>query len=133
MQASEYITVLEGQITETERRLERLRLKLEVAREVAVELDKGDDATQANPLPDVEVPNVNNKYHGLLASDAILRFLTDRGVSSRKTILDALEGQIRTKSDKPRNIVRNCLAQLAEREKVEIDSQGNVSLKASEA
>ena len=68
-------------------------------------------------------------YRELLASDAILRFLADHGPSPRKTILDTLEHQIRTKSDKPRNIVRNCLAQLAKRERVEIDPGGNVSPK----
>jgi len=135
MQASKYIKALEEQITEAEKLLDRLRIKLEIAREVVVELDKGNEAIQAELLPAVrvppaiEVPGINGNYHGFFASDAILRFLADHGLSPRKTLLDALEGQIKTKSTKPRNIVRNCLSQLAEKGEVEIDSSGNVFLK----
>ena len=129
MQTSAYIKAIEGQIAETEKRLERLRLKMEVAREVAIELADGNESAQADPPSVAETLNINGDYRGLLASNAILRFLADHGASPRKTILDTLEGQIKTRSDKPRNIVRNCLGQLAKREKVEIDSGGIVSLK----
>ena len=93
MQAGEYIKALGKQITEAERHLERLRLKMEVAREVAVELDEGNQAAQPDLPPIVETPSINGGYHGLLASDAILHFLADHGVSPRKTVLDTLERQ----------------------------------------
>jgi len=128
MQTSEYIKILEGQIAETEKRLERLRLKMEVAREVSAELDEGNEVVPDDPVAVVATPDVNGNYRRLAASEAILRFLRDHGPSSRKTVLDRLAPQIKTTSKHPRNIVRNCLIQLVERQKVGIDADGNVVL-----
>ena len=42
---------------------------------------------------------------------------------SRKAILDALDGKVKTSSKKPRNVIRQCMKQLADREKIAIDAR----------
>lgn len=127
MQASEVIQNLEGQIADATKRLERLQIKLEVARELATEVDDCNAAQQdISPQIGGIHPVENGRYH-LQASDAILLFLADKGQTHRTAILDALEHQIETASKKPRNIVRNCMSQLAGRGKLVIDADGNVS------
>ena len=139
MQATKYITDLEEQVTAAERqvadtqaRLERLRLKLEVAREVAAELEVSPktDPRQPNIAPPVNGDGgAAGKYRGLPASEAILRFLGDHGPASRTLILDTLSPQIKTSSGHPRNIVRNCMIQLAERGKIALGQSGTFTLK----
>ncbi len=131
MNPSQYIANLTAEIAETESRLSRLRLKLEIAREMACEM--AEHPRNGAPVNANRCAVGANRYAGLKASDAILRLLADMGTAPRKTLLDTLQGQIQTRSDKPRNIVRNCLTQLAERGKVLIDDDTNVSLSGAEA
>jgi hypothetical protein len=126
------VPAAETRVSEAQIALDRLRLKLEVAKEMAAEIERGSGAVANVAHVAAETPPANGDYRRLHASDAILRFVADHGPVPKKAILDALQDKIKTKSDKPRNIVRNCLIQLNERNRVAIDSAGNVSLKEAD-
>ena len=123
MQASEYIRGLEEQIAEMERLLERLRMKAKIAREVTADLEECDDSLAADTPPVVGAP-------AAVIRDTACQQPVPRapGIGSypslckrsRKTPRKDNPGPCRkarsqTKSNKPRNIVRNCLWQLIEK------------------
>lgn len=121
------IRALENEIRAEEMTLDRKRIKLELLCELRD--DTANEKVANQPIQQANGHHAApNSYIGMAPTPAITRYLRDHGgLATMSSILDTLSGQIKSESDEPRNIVRNCARQLAKRGIIAIDG-GNVRL-----
>lgn len=120
---SSIVQDLKDRLEEVEGQIAQLEAKREILRELVREHGQSDRSTNgaARPKQRIRRSSPSSTTH------LILNFIKERGPQpNRDVIADALEGQIKTKSDDPRRIIISTVGNLIRKKRLQELEDGSI-------